>query len=167
MTFAAVSSPAVGDQTTAAWGSAVAGDLNGGPNMGTPRATAANGTLGTAAETRDAVLGDYTFTAVADRRYRAVLDGLFIYGSTANNQIGVRIRNGGASTPTNASPLVAESRTVTGLAAAAYTLPVAGTFVPGAGDVTLSAFTIRIVGSGAGETPTGARELYAVDVGPA
>lgn len=138
-----------------------------GAYMGTPRATVANGTLGTAVETRDAVLGDYVFTAVAGRRYEARLTGLVVAGGAVNNQVGVRIRNGGAATPAATSMLVASSMTLTPVAAAFFPLPIAGTFVPGAGVVTLSAFTVRLVGSGAGETPSGARELYAVDLGPA
>lgn len=140
-----------------------------GASMGTPTATASAGTATSGAtETRDAVLGNYAFTAVAGRRYRAVIDGLVVSG-TAGDVVGVRVRNGGGSTPTAASTQVAAAQIVPPASGGTgqQSLPVGGTFMPGAGTVTLSAFTVRISGTGAAETPIGTRELYAVDLGPA
>jgi hypothetical protein len=135
--------------------------------MATPVSTNASGTPSTGiTEVRDAVLGNYVFTAVAGRRYRAMLTGVRISSNVAGDLNEIRIRNGGASTPTTASTLVA--------AAAAYnnvvggpgqiTANAIGTFVPGAGTVTLSAFIIRSAGTGVA-TPVSQRELYAEDIG--
>ena len=143
-----------------------------GSTMGTPVSTATNGTStsGTT-ETLDAILGTYTFTAVAGRRYRAILDGAYASATVTNDLVGVRIRNGGSSTPNATSTLVAASQTtvtVTG-GPGQIGLLVANTFVPGAGTVTLGVFTVRLSGTGV-ETiasATLARQLYAVDMGPA
>jgi hypothetical protein len=141
-----------------------------GITMGTPTATVNAGTptVGTT-ETRDAVLGNYTFTAIAGRRYRAVVDGMAANGNAVGDTATWNIRNGGASTPTAASTLVA-SMVQLGVVAsgAAGRIPVAlsGTFVPGAGVVTLSVFVVRATGTGV-MTPVGTREFYAVDMGPA
>jgi hypothetical protein len=169
MTWTPVTVPSVGDAITAAQGATIADDLNGGPNMGTPTSTTSNGTStsGTT-ETRDVVLGSYTFTAVANRRYRAVVDGLQISGGI-NDVVGVRIRNGGNSIPVAGSTQVAQSQTMLNATGGPgqSSVPLAGTFVPGAGTVTLGVFTIRLAGA-ANETPVGnPRELYAVDFGPA
>lgn len=140
-----------------------------GSTMGTPTTTAATGTPSVStAETRDAVLGDYTFTAVAGRRYRALVDGLVLSASVAGDQVSARVRNGGGSTPTAASTLVASSKIVLPAVGGVgqSSLSVASTFVPGAEVVTLSLFVVRLSGTGV-ETPIGARELYAVDLGPA
>jgi len=141
--------------------------IRAGANMGTPASTSSSGTVtsGTT-ETRDAVLGNYVFTAVASRRYRAVLDGCGVGTSVADDAVCVRIRNGGGSTPTSASTLIASARGYVLGTLYDPTLPVAGSFVPGAGTVTLSAFTVRLGGTGV-ETPSGSRQLYVVDLGPA
>ena len=138
--------------------------------MGTPTATGAVGTSTVAAtETRDAVLGDYVFTAVAGRRYQAVMTGLHIVATVAADIFGLRIRNGGASTPTAASTLVASTRIHTTVAGAMYPVPLSRTFVPGAGTVTLSVFAVRTAGTGTAvmTDPDQPRELYVVDLGPA
>jgi hypothetical protein len=170
MTYAAVSVPAVGDQVRASWGAGVAADLTGGPNMGTPTATAATGTpTSDDTETRDAVLGNYAFTSVAGRRYEVRLNGLILTTSVAGDLVGVRVRNGGAATPTSASTLVASSQvpiTIAGGPGAITPPHVGGSFAPGAGVQTLSVFTVRLAGTGA-ETPVGLRELYCLDIGPA
>jgi hypothetical protein len=163
--FVAPTVPSVGDGVTAAQGAVVANDLNSGPNMGTPTSIGAAGTSAVSAEVRDAVLGNYSFTAVAGRRYLAVMNGLGLSGTAG--QLGhARIRNGGALTPTIASPLIADSQIyvpATG-GTGQQTYPLGATFVPGAGPVTLSMFTVGLAG---GLTPVFARELYAVDMGPA
>ena len=143
-----------------------------GSTMGTPVSTATNGTVtsGTT-ETLDAVLGTYTFTAVASRRYRAILDGALVNTTVANDWVGVRIRNGGGSTPTATSTLVAASQTSVGATGGGGQpgLQVANTFVPGAGTVTLGVFVVRLIGSGVELIASAAlaRQLYAVDMGPA
>lgn len=136
--------------------------------MAAPTATASTGTVSSGTtETRDAVLGDYVFTASAGRRYRVIYDGLLMNTQTANDRYVVHIRNGGASTPDATSTLIAASAvvvTVTGTAGRPGVF-VAGTFVPGAGTVTLSAFTLLATGTGNG-APVGNRELYVMDIGP-
>jgi hypothetical protein len=59
-------------------------------------------------EVRDAVLGDYVFTAVAGRRYQVVLTG-GMSSSVANDVYEVNVRDGGGSTPTSGSTLVAQN----------------------------------------------------------
>ena len=173
MGFVTPTVPSVGDQITAAQGAVIAGDLNSGPNMGAPVSTASNGTAtaGGAVEIRDAVLGNYTFTAVAGRRYRAVVDGLGASTTVAGDAVVLNIRNGGASTPTAASTAVASAKAVLPASSSGLGIALAGTFVPGAGTVTLSLFTVRVAGTGM-ESPTSNtgvvnRELYVVDIGPA
>lgn len=133
-----------------------------------PTSTSSSGTASSGTtETRDAVLGDYTFTARAGRRYRVIYDGLIMSSSVAADVYQIRIRNGGASTPTAASTLIAASqwKAQTSGGPGQETVPVGLTFVPGAGTVTLSAFTVRSSGTGVG-TPLGTRELYVLDIGP-
>jgi len=144
-----------------------------GVNMGTPALATATGTPtvgGT--ETRDAVLGNYVFTALAGHRYEARLDGQVNNGSVLADLYAVNIRNGGSSTPTAASPCVASSQAYIKAVGSADrdSVPVRDTFKPAAGTVTLSVFCIRIIGTGV-YTPVSAqflpngRELYVVDLG--
>jgi hypothetical protein len=135
-----------------------------GQNMGTPTATASAGTTATAgAETRDAVLGNYAFTAVAGRRYEVRLNGATVSSGTAGHVPAFRIRNGGSSTPTTASTLVAANSVVTP-SLLGTGLPVGGTFVPGAGVQTLAVFTLSLAG-GSNIIPAATRELYVIDIG--
>ena len=142
--------------------------------MGTPISTATNGTAtaGGAVEIMDAVLGNYTFTAVAGRRYRAVLDGLGVDTTVAADLICVRIRNGGASAPTITSTAVAaaQSRPAVAGGTGDESVVLGNTFVPGAGVVTLGASIQRLVGTGVEmmiAIQAVPRQLYAVDLGPA
>lgn len=173
--FVAPVAPAVGDPITAAQAAIIVADIIAGPNMGTPASQAA-GTAGTASagttEVRDAVLGNYTFTSVAGRRYEAHLNGLVANGSVVGDLFAVNIRNGGASTPTATSPLCATVQAYIPAIGVSgrVTCQLLGSFVPGAGVQTLSCFTVRVLGSGV-STPVSStyapRELYVVDVGPA
>lgn len=138
--------------------------------MAAPTTTTSNGTPSSGTtETRDAVLGNYSFTAVAGRRYRAMCTNRAMNTDTANDRYAFRIRNGGASTPTAASTAVAEAQHVVTITAGSgrLSVPVIGTFVPGAGTVTLGMFTVRIAGSGicTPVTQSVATELYAEDIG--
>lgn len=138
-----------------------------GATMGTPTTTASAGTAGPTTETRDAVLGNYTFTAAAGRRYWAIMLGLIVSGA-AGDLARTTIRNGGVSTPTNTSTLIAKSQVYIPVSGGPgqTSLAMGATFVPGAGVVTLSAFTQCGGGTGP-DTPVGTRELFAVDMGPA
>jgi len=135
-------------------------------NMGTPTSTASDGTTFGTTELRDTVLGNYVFTAVAGRRYQVIYSGMVLGFDTAGDIGIIRIRNGGASTPTATSTLIASGQSkgvdVGGGSSGNYM----GTFVPGAGVQTLSAFGIRY-STGGTMTPTNQRELYVVDLGPA
>lgn len=137
-----------------------------GANMGTPASTGTSAATTTSTEVRDTTLGNYVFTAFAGRRYRACLDGATVALGAAADIALVRIRNGGASTPTNASTLISQGTTAPGETATSIALPMGNTFVPGAGTVTLAAFYMRVSGTG-NVVLAGQRELYAVDLGPA
>jgi len=136
--------------------------------MNDPATTALSGTTFAGTETLDAVLGNYVFTASAGRRYRVTYSGILVGSSVANDNYAIRIRDGGASTPTAASTLIAASQgTVVVAGGTGFAgCPVSGTFTPSAGTRTLAAFGIRIAGSGT-LTPAGTRELYVEDIGAA
>lgn len=134
--------------------------------------TASNGTTTSGAtETRDAVLGNYAFTADGTTRYRAMLLGRMPFGNSTSlgDRYLINIRDGGGSTPTAASPLVAQLAVVLLGAgfAAAPTTPVIGTFLPGAGTRTLSAFFLRVSGTGTvtPASPSAACEFYCEAIG--
>jgi len=134
-----------------------------------PGTTAPNGAPGT--ETRDAVMGNYIFTAVAGRRYRVSLDSAKISVGTNGTTVTVRIRNGGASTPTAASTLIAETSYYGAIAVVPGQTGVpdlSGLFTPGAGTQTLSAFLQVTAGAGAANIVSPAsltRALYVEDMG--
>src|SRR5262245_15473465 len=111
--------------------------------------TNSNGTSTSAGtETRDAVLGNYVLTADGGTRYRVMLLGRMLFGksTSAGDRYKINIRDGGASTPTSTSTLVAQLNVVLQGAGflAGSTIPVIGTFLPGAGTRTLSMFAIRV-----------------------
>jgi hypothetical protein len=130
--------------------------------------TAANGTetSGTT-ETRDAVLGNYSFTALAGHSYRVVLENAGGVCTVVNDQFGIRIRNGGASTPTASSTQIANTRLACWNNSIALPLFISGKFSPGAGVQTLSVFCIRLAGTGTMHMWAGdfARALYVIDLG--
>jgi hypothetical protein len=135
--------------------------------MGTPTTTGSDGTTtsGTT-ETRDAVLGNFTFTSAGTtRRYRVVWTGQ-IGVSVANDLFVVSLRDGGASTPTAASPLLGrgQKRFTQSGGTGEETMMVSGTFTASAGTRTISAFTVRSSGTGTA-TPKNTRELYVEDIG--
>jgi len=137
--------------------------------MGTPISTANNGTPSSGTtETRDAVMGNYIFTAVAGRRYEVRLNGAQFAGSVGADQFLANIRNGGSFTPTAASTLISGQRFIVATVGFPMPIYVAGTFVPGAGVQTLSVFTVRTAGTGYVTPYSGtiSRELYVVDMGP-
>lgn len=138
------------------------------PSMPAATTSAATGTItSSTTETRDAILGNYTFTALAGHSYRAVLENSCGVGSVIDDQFGIRIRNGGASTPTAASPMIGNTRIWVGVASKALPCFVSGKFTPGAGVQTLSVFYVRLAGTGT-MTAWGAdlpRALYVIDLG--
>jgi hypothetical protein len=137
--------------------------------MGAPTSTSTDGTgTSSTTDTRDAILGNYTFTAIANRRYRVTLSGMSLNGSVANDRFNYNIRDGGASTPTGASGSVAAGSVITYIVGTngRATTHISATFTPSAGTRTLSLFVARAAGTGVG-TPVGSRELYVEDIGPA
>lgn len=180
--------PSPGAQvSSSAFGDAVYTDLvnvaNALPGMtGTPASTTSNGTptpTGSTTETRDAVLGNYTFTSKGTGYYyQVVMEGLVFNGAgSISDTWALHIRDGGASTPTAASPLLAErfettmlvgsggrrdvgfSRVVTGLAAGLHTLSFFAVLLTGGAS---SAFTPLSPGAIGGST---ARNLYVLNMG--
>lgn len=143
------------------------------PALPAPTASTATGTAGNATANqwvRDDVLGTYAFTALAGHRYRAFIDGLVGNGSAAADLYYVQLRNGGAAPPTAASPVVAESEWACVVAGSLgrATIPLAGTFKPGAGTVTLGVLYTKTSGTGLFtpvSSPNGSRQLYAIDLG--
>jgi len=142
--------------------------------MGTPTVLNGSGTPTAAdgVEVRDALLGNYVFTAETSRRYRVVLCGLKVNLSiaSANCLINIHVRDGGASTPTTGSTSVANSASHAAVAGGSgqVTIHVEKLVTFSAGTHTLGAFTIRSI-AGAGNpaiTPTGDRQLYVEDIGP-
>lgn len=135
--------------------------------MAGPTTTASAGPSFTTTETLDTVLGTYVFTAAASRRYRVTYSGVLVGGAAGDN-FALRIRDGGASTPTAASTLIAANQgSITTAGGAGFVgCPVSGTFTPTSGTRTLAAFGVRVGGSGT-LTPVGTRELYVEDIGAA
>ena len=143
----------------------------GGANMGTPVTTVSNGTTATTAWVRDAVLGNYVFTAIAGRRYQARVNNMQASSTVAGDSVLFAICNGGASTPTPGNGIVANSYVSPPTTASGINVPLSGTFVPGAGVQTLAVCLIRTGGTGT-TTPLSVsggapRELFVVDIGPA
>jgi hypothetical protein len=134
-----------------------------------PINTISNGTPSSAGtEIRDDVLGPYQFEAQDSVRYRVWLLGREMNGSVAGDRFAFNIRNGGASTPTAASPLVAAATHVVQviLTAGREVVMVSGSFIPGAGTVTLAVFTVRLAGTGVcTPTTTSISEFYVEAIG--
>lgn len=138
--------------------------------MATPVATSSAGTTtsGTT-DTRDAAMGNYVFTAVASRRYRVSVLGLRIGGTVSGDTFNIRVRDGGASTPTAASLQIAQSskRVPVNGGAGEETVLVSQTFTATAGTHTLSVFVQRTAGTGTGTIGATAREMFVEDIGAA
>jgi hypothetical protein len=130
-----------------------------------PMAIGTAGTTGVAGvETRDAVLGNYVFTSVAGHRYVVFLNGATITIGTAANSATLNIRDGGGSTPTASSTLVATNKVwvaATG-GGGSVSCNVIGSFATAtAATHTLSVFTMSTVVA----IPSQQREIYVVDLG--
>ena len=134
-----------------------------------PVATSSNGTasVGTT-ETRDAVIPTYTFTSLGTtRRYRWTYSGVVLNGSVASDTFVLRVRDGGASTPTAASTQVGRDIAYSVSAVGTpgrQTFNATGTFTAAAGTRTLAPFLLRTAGTGV-VTPVNDREFYVEDIG--
>jgi hypothetical protein len=144
-------------------------------SMATPITSSATGTpTSSTTDTRDAVLGNYVFTSEGTTRlYRATVEGLVVSGSVAADKFLLTIKDGGASTPTSASTVVAgtgwNARATGGSSQDTWILQ--GTFTAAAGVRTLAFFAQRQTGTGV-FTPlafsaAAPRKLYVEDIGPA
>lgn len=140
--------------------------------LGTPKTSALDGTASTLTnEVRDAVLGDYVFTAVAGHWYEIVYTGALANMSAANSRMATRIRDGGASTPTTGSPLVGETTNYcveTGTAGR-NSIRLGGRVSQFTSGIhTLSLFTISLDSATSTQVPdtVGLRQLYVKYAGP-
>lgn len=129
-------------------------------------------------QTRDAVLGNVTFTVAAAQnttRYRVVLAGRGVFGNSitgSHDRYTLNFRDGGASTPTTSSTLIGPNFNVLvenqdadqGGTAEVQAQFYASTWVPGTGVHNVGAFWVRSSGTGTG-TPTGACEFYVEALG--
>jgi hypothetical protein len=126
-------------------------------------------TAGTVAETKDGGVGDYAFTAIAGRLYRVHYSARF--RSTAALDAGdIRIRDGGAASPTTASTLITAASQVVSVAGGpgAVQTIVTETFTLSAGTHTFAAFYTRTAGAGnvsLDQAGGQSRELYVEDMG--
>jgi len=135
----------------------------------TPAGTSSNGTItsGTT-ETRDAVLGNYSFTALAGVRYRVWLLNAGHQPTVSGDRFSCRVRyttNG--ATPTASDTMAGTDTTFITVGTSGsqnFVVPHITTFVPGAGTITLAVFYVRIAGTGT-VTPTGGRQLFAEAIG--
>jgi hypothetical protein len=135
--------------------------------IGTPTTSAAAGTstADNNTEVRDAVLGDYVFTAVAGALYVVRLAGAWIGIGTASVQSRwlIRCRDGGAATPTTASPLVHETAELMSIQGGAGQRGFAFESIPmtfSVGTHTLSMFIVRSTGTGVTGLMLNTRSLY-------
>lgn len=136
--------------------------------MAAPATNAAAQAAATTTELKDTGVGDYTFTAVAGRQYRVVYQ-CRIQSTVANDKADVRIRDGGASSPTNTSTLRAGAEITIGSATGGEHLVVTQVLTGlAAGTHIIAAFYVRAAGTGnvnvsnaTGQT----RELYVEDIG--
>lgn len=136
-----------------------------------PTSTSSSGTVtsGTT-ETLDTVLGNYVFNTITGRRYQVFYTGLK-GGSTAGELYTINIRDGGASTPTAASTLLASATwycKATGGGGQDSVGTITDTFIAAnTATHTLGAFAVRNAGANSftpisGGTP---RSLFVVDMG--
>jgi hypothetical protein len=140
--------------------------------LGIPGAAVTTGSNGTATsgttETRDAVLGNYQFTAIANVRYRLTLAGRGPSCTVVADRfaLGLRYTIGGA-TPTSSDTLLGHTTTWVPSVAGGngvVTVNHSASFIPGAGLITVASFWTRLNGTGVA-TPTGLCEMYAEAIG--
>ena len=110
-------------------------------------------------------LPDYVFTADSTRRYRVTFDGINANVNVVGDRFIISIRDGGASSPTGASPVVGHDLPII-IVAQSVGYVLTATFTAASGTHTFNAFYARNAGTGT-LTPTGTRELYVEGLGPA
>jgi hypothetical protein len=140
--------------------------------LGTPKtsnvsSTASSGTT----EVRDAILGDYVFTAVSGHWYEIVYTGALANMDAANSRMATRVRDGGVSTPTTGSTLVGETTNYcveTGTAGR-NSIRLGGRVSQfSSGTHTLSIFTVSLDSAASTQVPDtmSLRQLYVKYAGP-
>ncbi|SRR6266540_2142627 len=124
--------------------------------------------IATTTELKDLVVGDYTFTAVAGRRYRVHFQ-CRLRSTVAADKVDVRIRDGVGSSPTNVSTLLTGAEGTVAATTGGDDLKVEQTLLGlSAGTHIIAAFYIRALGTGnvTLDVATGQnRELYVEDIG--
>src|SRR5690349_4578304 len=150
--------------TAAAW-EAVLDELSARGVKSTPATTSSDGTAtgagASTTEVRDTVLGNYVFTAEGSRYYEIEYPGIRVGTDTAD-LVSINIRDGGASTPTTSSTVVATGQvrlaTTGGSGETSMEIEqLVSTFTPGTH--TLGAFIVGATAAGV-RTPKGTRSLY-------
>jgi hypothetical protein len=153
-----------------------------GGGQGIVAAPISSASLGTATsgttDTIDSVLGNYVFTAIAGRRYKVIMTGLFGNATAVPGSWACRIRDSGSgSTPTTASAAVVDtmwnSIGTTAGGAGRMEIHMEDTFVAsGSGTHTLAFFAQAVSGtnvftptSAANNNGTGSRKLWVEDIG--
>ena len=131
-------------------------------------ATSAAGQAGTTTtEVKDLGVGDYTFVAVSGRIYRVTYNAR-CQSTVAADKMDCRVRDGGASSPTNVSTLIAGSEVSCNITAGGEHLLMTQILTGlSAGTHIIAAFYLRVVGTGSVtvSNSTGqVRELYVEDV---
>ena len=141
--------------------------------MATPISTTTDSAGFGATEAQDTNLGNYTFTGVTGRRYVPRLNNAMMVSGAAGDGYYIRIRDGGAGAPTNASTIVSELYMVTNVTNQAIPIIQLPTFTVTSGTHTLGLFIVRYAGantatissSGHQAGGTRGRELYVEDIG--
>lgn len=137
--------------------------------VATPATSAVTSATTTTTEVKDSNVGDYTFTAVSGHTYRVKYQ-CRAASTVAQDKVDVRIRDGGGSSPTNTSTLVAGAETTIASASVALTedLKVEQLMVGlSAGTHIIAAFFLRAAGTGnvsLGQATGQTRELYVEDM---
>lgn len=167
----AASTVTVGHDLTVANNATVTGGLTVNGTLTTKMVPAAPTTVSGSGATTSAAtelkdtLPDYTFTAIPGRRYRiAVNAGNFTY-SVAGDRFSVRVRDGGASSPTTGSTQAGHDFTVSGTPVPS-SVWFETTYVAPATTVTLGLFVVRLSGTGTA-TYGGIRDVYVQDMATA
>lgn len=141
--------------------------------MATPISTTTDATLLSTPEAQDTNLGNYTFTGVTGRRYAPRLSNATMISGAAGDGYLIRLRDGGAGAPTNASTIVSETYAVTNVSNQPVPINQLPSFTVTSGVHTLGLFVLRYSGSNTATISssghqaggTRGRELYVEDIG--
>lgn len=124
----------------------------------------ANGTAAGTTEIIDSGIPILTFTALGSRRVEIIVAGRGLTGGVTGSRYAINLRDGGATTPTSASPLFGNHNAAKVFEDAEESFVIIATDLPVAGAHSIGVFLVQLSGSGTA-TPTGAGEIYAKDIG--